>query len=51
MPMNANSGWPGQFVFQDMPQKNHQATGFQQGQIQPGFQNQGLANQSMNLGQ
>ena len=25
--------------------------GFQQGQIQPGFQNQGLVNQPMNLGQ
>jgi len=48
MPMNVNSGWPGQFVF---PQQNHQATGFQQGQIQPGFQNQGLTNQPMNLGQ
>jgi len=30
MPMNVNNGWPGQFVF---PQQNHQATGFQQGQI------------------
>jgi len=51
MPMNANSGWPGQQVFPQMPQQNHQATGFQQGQIYPGFQNQGLPNQPMNLGQ
>jgi len=51
MPMNANSGWMGQLVFPQMPQQNHQAPGFQQGQIQPGFQNQGLANQPMNLGQ
>jgi len=42
MPMNANSGWI---------QQNNQASGFQQGQIQPGFQNQGLSNQPMNLGQ
>jgi len=34
-----------------MPQQNHQAIGFQQGQIQPGFHNQGLAYQPMNLGQ
>jgi len=34
-----------------MPQQNHQAVGFQQGQIQPGFQNQGLVNQPINLGQ
>ena len=34
-----------------MPQQNHQATGFQQGQIYPRFQNQGLPNQPMNLGQ
>jgi len=51
MPMNANSGWTGQLVFPQMPQQNHQALGFQQGQIQPGFQNQGLVNQPMNLGQ
>jgi len=51
MPMNANSGWIRQLVFPQMPQQNHQAPGFQQGQIQPGFQNQGLANQPMNLGQ
>jgi len=37
MPMNANSGWTGQLVFPQMPQQNHQAPGFQQGQIQPGF--------------
>jgi len=48
MPMNINNGWPGQFVF---PQQNHQATDFQQGQVQPGFQSQGLINQPMNLGQ
>ena len=29
MPMNVNRGWPGQFVFPQMPQQNHQATGFQ----------------------
>jgi len=51
MPMNANSGWTGQFVFHQMPQQDHQAGGFQQGPIQPGFQNQGLVNQPMNLGQ
>ena len=51
MLMNANSGWPGQQVFPQMPQQNHQATGFQQSQIQPGFQNQGMVNQPMNLGQ
>jgi len=51
MPMNANSGWTGLLVFPKMPQQNHQASGFQQGQIQPGFQNQGLPNQLMNLGQ
>jgi len=39
MPMNANSGWTGQLVFPQMPHQNHQAIGFQQGQIQPGFQN------------
>jgi len=31
MPMNANSGWPEQQVFPQMPQQHHQATGFQQG--------------------
>jgi len=51
MPMNANGGWTGQLVFPQMPQQNHQSIGFQQGQIQPGFQNQGLVNQPMNLGQ
>jgi len=51
MLMNANNGWPGQQVFPQMPQQNHQATGFQQGQIQPGFHNQGMVNQPMNLGQ
>jgi len=51
MLMNANSGWTGQFVFPQMPLQNHQPVGFQQGQIQPGFQNQGLVNQLMNLGQ
>jgi len=51
MPMNANSGWPEQSVFSQMSQQNHQATGFQQGQIYPGFQDQGAANQSMNHGQ
>jgi len=50
MPMNANSGWLGQQVFPQTPQQNHQATGFQQGQTYPGFQNQGLPNQPMNLG-
>jgi len=50
-PMNVNSGWTGQFVFPQMPQQNHQAMGFQQGPVQPGFQNQGLINQPMNLGQ
>jgi len=51
MPMNANNGWTGQPVFPQMPQQNHQAPGFQQGQIQPRFQNQGLIKQPMNLGQ
>jgi len=51
MSVNANSGWPGQQIFPQMSQQNHQATGFQQGQIYPGFQNQGLVNQLMNLGQ
>jgi len=50
-PMNVNNGWTGQFVFPQMPQQNHQAMGFQQGLMQPGFQNQGLINQPMNLGQ
>ena len=51
MPMNPNSGWTGQLAFPQMPQHNHQPPGFQQGQIQPGFQNQGLVNQPINLGQ
>jgi len=51
MPMNANNGWTGQPVFPQMPQQDHQAPGFQQSQVQPGFQNQRLANQPMNLGQ
>jgi len=37
MPMNANSGWTGQFVFSQMPQQKLQAIGFQQGQVQPRF--------------
>ena len=49
--MNANSGWLRQQVFPQTPQPNHQATGFQQGQIYLGFQNQGIPNQPMNLGQ
>jgi len=51
MPMNANSGWSGQQVFPQMSQQNHQVASFQQGQIYPRFQNQGLVNQPMNLGQ
>jgi len=51
MPMNANSGWTGQLVFPHIPQQNHQTMGFQQGQVQPRLQNQGLINQPMNLGQ
>jgi len=51
MLMNVNNGWTGQFVFPQMPQQNHQALGFQQGPMQPGFQNQVLINQPMNLGQ
>ena len=27
-PMNVNNGWTGQFVFPQIPQQNHQATGF-----------------------
>jgi len=49
--MNVNNGWTGQFVFPQMAQQNHQAAGFQPGQMQPGFQNQGPVNQSMNLAQ
>ena len=51
MLMNANSGWTGQLLFPQMPYQNHQAIGFQHGQIQPGFQNQRLVNQPMNVGQ
>jgi len=51
MPMNANNGWLGQQVFPQTPQQSHRATGFEQGQIYPGFQNQGIPNQPMNLGQ
>jgi len=50
-PMNTNNAWTGQPVFPHATQQNHQATGFQQGQMQLGFQNQGLANQPMNLAQ
>ena len=50
-PMNVNYGWIKQFVFPQVPHQNHQAMGFQQGPVQPGFQNQGLINQLMNLGQ
>ena len=50
-PMNVNNGWTWQFVFPQIPQQNHQAMGFQQGPMQPGFQNQGLVNQPMNLAQ
>ena len=49
--MNANDGWTGQFIFPQMTQQNQQAVGFQQGQVQVSFQNQGLANQPMNLAQ
>jgi hypothetical protein len=50
-PMSVNNGWTGQFVSPQMPQQNHQAMGFQQGTMQHRFQNQGLINQPMNLGQ
>jgi len=40
-PMNVNNRWRGQFVFPQMAQQNHQATGFQQGQMQLGFQYKG----------
>jgi len=50
-PMNANNGWTGQFVFPQMTQQNHQAAGFQQGQMQVGCQNRGPADQPMNLAQ
>jgi len=32
-PMNANTGWTGQFVFPQMTQQNHQVAGFLQGQM------------------
>jgi len=51
MPMNPNNGWTGQLVFPQMCQQNYQTPRFQQGQVQPGFQNQVLINQPMNLGQ
>jgi len=51
MLINANGGWLGQQVFPQTPQPSHQATGFHQGQIYPGFHNQGMPNQPMNLGQ
>jgi len=44
MPMNANNGWTEQSFFRHVTQQNHQAAGFQQGQMQAGFQNQGLVN-------
>jgi len=50
-PMNVNNGWIGQFIFPQVPHQNHQAMGFQQRPMQPGFQNQGLMSQPMNLGQ
>jgi len=49
--MNANNGWTGQFLFPHVTQQNHQATGFHQGHMQVDFQNQGPANQPMNLAQ
>ena len=50
-PMNSNNGCTGQFVFPHVTQQNHQVAGFQQGQMQVGFQNQGPTNQPMNLAQ
>jgi len=35
--MNANNGWKGQLVFPHATQENHQAVGFQQGQMQVSF--------------
>ena len=49
--MNVNNGWIGQFVFPQTPQQNHHGMGFQEGPMQPGFQNQGLLNPPMNLTQ
>jgi len=51
IPMNANNGWTEQLFFPHVTQQSHQATGFQQGQMQVGFQNQGPVNQPMNLTQ
>jgi hypothetical protein len=50
-PMNANNGWSRQFVFPHAAQQNHQAVGFQQGQMEVGFHNQGPANPPMYLAQ
>jgi len=50
-PMNVNNGWTEQFVFPQVAHQNHQAMGFQQRPVQPGFQNEGVINQLMNLGQ
>jgi len=44
MPMNANNGWTEELFFPHMTQQNHQAAGFQQGQMHVSFQNQGLVN-------
>jgi len=49
--MNVKNGWTGQFVFPQMAQHNHQAAGFQHGQMQVGFQNQGPANKPTNFAQ
>jgi len=51
MPMNANNGWTEQLFFPHVTQQNHQAIGFQQGQTQVSFHNQGPVNQPMNLAQ
>jgi len=50
-PMNPNNGWTEQLFFPHVTQQNHQATEFQQGQVQVGFHNQGPINQPMNLAQ
>ena len=49
--MNANKGWTEQLFFPHVTQQNHQAIGFQQGQTQVSFHNQGPVNQPMNLAQ
>jgi len=36
-PMIGNNGWTGQLVFPHATQQNHQAAGFQQGQMQINF--------------